>query len=192
MKKVLFTLLCITLIGCSTTQVQMQHKSYSGERADNPIIAIGQFSDYRKHDANWLGAIRGGYGNPLKTLETPKPVKDIVRDAFQDGLRQRGLLASADDAKYLLNVDVQQYDCNQYVRKESHIKLDVKVVDIRNNQQVFSDRIVVDNVEGSILSMKSGVFGSVEELKNLAEKTLGQAVDGALDSPGFTRLYKTQ
>jgi hypothetical protein len=78
------------------------------------------------------------------------------------------------------------------VRKESHIKLDVKVVDIRNNQQVFSDRIVVDNVEGSILSMKSGVFGSVEELKNLAEKTLGQAVDGALDSPGFTRLYKTQ
>ncbi|WP_296807738.1 SHOCT domain-containing protein [Thiocapsa sp.] len=192
MKKVLFTLLCLALIGCSTTQVQMQHKSYRGERADNPIIAIGQFSDYRKHDANWLGAIRGGYGNPLKTLETPKPVKDIVRDAFQDGLRQRGILASADDAKYVLSVDVQQYDCNQYVRKESHIKLDIKVVDIKNNQQVFSDRIAIDNVEGSILSMKTGVFGSVEELKNLAEKTLAQAVDGALDSPGFTRLYKTQ
>lgn len=192
MKKVFFPLLYLALIGCSTTQVQMQHEPYGGEKTDNPIIAIGQFSDYRKHDPNWLGAIRGGYGNPLKTLETPKPVKDVVRDAFQDGLRQRGLLASADDAKYILNVDIQQYDCNQYVRKESHIKLDIKVVDIKSNQQVFSDRIAVDNVEGSILSMKTGVFGSVEELKNLAEKTLAQAVDNALDSPGFTILYKTQ
>ncbi len=192
MFKSVFLLLCLTLIGCSTTQVQMQHESYTGEKASNPIIAVGQFSDSRKHEANWLGAIRGGYGNPLKTLETSKPVKDVVRDAFQDALMQRGLLAGPDDAKYLLNVDVLQYDCNQYVRKESHVKLAVNVVDIESTQQVFSDRVVVDNVEGSILSLKTGVFASVDELKQLAELTLTQAVSNTLENPGIKRLYQMQ
>lgn len=176
-------------MGCSTTQVQMRHEKYTGEKANNPIIAIGQFSDYRKHGANWLGAIRGGYGNPLKTLETPRPVKEEVREVFQDALKQRGLYANPDNAKYMMNVDVLQYDCNQFVRKEAHVKLDVKVIDLSNNQQAFSDRIVVDNVEGSLLSVDTGVFGSVEVLRTLAEKTLMQAVNELFNNPNFTRLY---
>lgn len=185
-----FSFVCLFLISCSTTPVQMRHEAYAGEKANNPIIAVGQFSDYRKHDPNWLGAIRGGFGNPLKTLETPKPVKEVVRDAFQDALKQRGLLASADDAKYRLNVDVLQYDCNQFVRKEAHIKLDVKVIDLANNQQVFSDHVAVDNVEGSLLSVKTGIFASTEELRILAEKTLAQAVNDVFNNPDFNRLYR--
>lgn len=178
------------VIGCSTSQVQMDHKKYEGPKANNPVFSVGQFEDSRKHGSHWLGAIRGGFGNPLKTLETPKPVKDVVRDAFQDALKQRGIYAHLDNAKYILNVDVLQYDCNQYVRKEAHIKLNVIVVDSTTNKEVFSDYVVVDNVEGSIVSMKAGIFGSVEELKNLAEKTLTQAVNEVLRNPSLRRLYQ--
>jgi hypothetical protein len=188
MKKII-PFLCLFLFGCSTTQVvQMNHERYTGQKINNPVVAIGQFSDYRKHASNWLGAIRGGYGNPLKTLETPKPVKDIIRDAFQDALKQREIIATLDSAKYLLNVDVLQYDCNQVLRKEAHIKLDVKVIDVNAKQQVFSDRIVVDNVEGSLLSMKTGIFASIDELKALAEKTLLQAINDLFSNPNFIRL----
>ncbi len=181
----LFLLLC----GCSTTQVRMDHEPYVGETFHNPIISIGQFSDHREHGANWLGAIRGGFGNPLKTLETPEPVKYVVRDAFENALKQRGLYSDFDDAKYVMNVDVIQYDCNQYVRKEAHIKLDVQMVDRVTNHEVYSDFVAVDNVEGSAISVQTGIFGSVEDLETLAEKTLAEAINDVFSNPALQRLY---
>lgn len=41
-------------------------------------------------DATWLGAIRGGYGNPLKNLESNVPVSQLVQDAFSSALKARG------------------------------------------------------------------------------------------------------
>lgn len=178
------------LIGCSsTTQVMLSHETYMGPKANNPVIAVGKFTDYRKHGSNWLGAIRSGMGQPLKTLETPKAVTDMVRDAFQDALKQRGLYSDFDNAKYILNVDVIQYDCNQVTRREAHIKLDAKILVSATNQEVFSDHIVVDNVE---FSMAGGVFGSVEDLKKLAEKTLSQAVKDAFNNPNLKKLYQQE
>jgi len=52
---------------------------------------VGTFVDARGEPANWLGAIRGGFGNPLKNLESDRPVADIVGAAFADGLRARGV-----------------------------------------------------------------------------------------------------
>ena len=128
-------------------------------------------------------------GQPLKTLETPKPVKDMVRDAFQDALKQRGLYSDLDNAKYILNVDVIQYDCNHYARREAHIKLDIKIQVSATNQEVFLDHIVADNVE---FTMSGGIFGSVEELRKLAEKTLAQAVKDVFNNPNLKKLYQQE
>jgi len=54
-------------------------------------VNVGTFVDARGEPANWLGAIRGGFGNPLKNLESDRPVADIVGAAFADGLRARGV-----------------------------------------------------------------------------------------------------
>jgi len=168
----------------------MNHEAYVGQKINYPIMGVGQFTDYRGHGSNWLGAIRGGYGNPLKTIETNVPVKNIVKNAFQSALEQRGLYSNYETAKYILNVDVLQYDCNQLVRKESHIKLNVLITDSDTNQKVFSDHIIADNVEGSSLSIKTGIFASVNDLKELAEKTLSQAINNFFNNPNFKRLYQ--
>jgi len=55
-----------------------------------PVI-VGNFLDQRDVPANWLGAIRGGFGNPLKYLESDRPVAEIVKIAFIDGLQARGI-----------------------------------------------------------------------------------------------------
>jgi hypothetical protein len=187
---VICSLLTLVLVGCGTTQVRMEQQTYTGAKANHPVIAIGAFTDQRKHDPKWLGAIRGGFGNPLKTLETPKPVKDVVRDAFEQGLKQRGLLAIAGKATFTLNGDVVQYDCNQYVRKEAHVSLTMKLVNTATNREVYSKAIAIDHVEGSRMSMKTGIFASVDDLKALAERTLAQAVRDFFDDPGFKNIYQ--
>jgi hypothetical protein len=170
----------------------MNPEAYVGQKINNPVMAVGQFTDHRGHGSHWLGAIRGGFGNPLKTIETQIPVKDVVQDTFQSALRQRGLYSDYDTAKYILNVDVLQYDCNQVGRKESHIKLDVLVANSETKQKVFSRHIVVDNVEGSVLSMKAGIFASVNDLKELARKTLSQAINDIFNNPNFKKLYQKE
>ena len=39
-----------------------------------------------------IGAIRSGYGNPLKVLHLSQPLAVTVGDVFRDALRARGLL----------------------------------------------------------------------------------------------------
>jgi hypothetical protein len=85
----------------------------------------------------------------------------------------------------MLTVIVNQFDCNQYVRREAHIKLQVVLTNRSDSKEVFSKLYQTDNVEGSIVSLKVGVFASVEELRALAEKTLNQAVNEVLDDPAF-------
>lgn len=187
--KRLLPLLCLFLIGCSTTRVQMDHDAHGAQRIDNPIIAIGQVSDSRKQKPNWLGVMRGGFGNSPKTIETPKPVAEIVRDDFRDELQQRGLLAGPDGAKYRLDVDMLRYECNQDLRSEAHIALKMTVVETKTDRAVFTDQITINDAEETRLTLLKGRFASAEELKTLAEKTLRRAIGDLFSNPKFTKLY---
>ena len=93
--------IAVLLTGCcsSTHLVVLNHEQFMGPKANNPVIAVGQFTDSRKHGSNWLGAIRSGMGQPLKTLKTPQPVKDMVRDVFKDALKQRGIYSDLDTTR---------------------------------------------------------------------------------------------
>jgi len=168
---------------CSTTPVGLTYDS--GKAASvakgKPSVDVMVVTDGRKHDPNWLGAIRGGFGNPLKTLETPVPVKDVVKIAFADGLKARNLLES--NGRHAMELDVQQFDCNQFVRREAHAKVGVSIVERASGRSVFKQNYEADKVSGSLITMDAGIFASVDDLRKVANEALQDVVDRALDDP---------
>ena len=94
-------LLCVGLAACGTTQVSMPYTPTSppaavpGARA---VVAVGAVTDARPNaeaDRNWIGTIRGGYGNPLKALHADEPIDRVIGKAFAAALAVRGLDAGA-------------------------------------------------------------------------------------------------
>ena len=89
-----------------------------------PVVSVSrQVANERRagrEDPNWIGTIRGGYGNPLKRLASDVPVDQVVAQAFAAGLAARGLHAPGEGASpYVLAVTIHQFDANQYVRREA-------------------------------------------------------------------------
>ena len=190
LQRAFFVLLASELVACSTTRVGINYRP-PAEMAAAPSsqadVVVGRFSDDRGQPANWLGAIRGGYGNPLKKLESDEPVGDLVAQVFAAGLKARGLSADPSSARYVLSGSIKQLDCNQLARKEANAEIQVAVSESKGGKQVFANEYRASNVEGSVLTLSAGIFGSVEELRALMEKTLQQAVDQALDDPALRR-----
>ena len=183
MQKHIFAIVAVSLLSaCSTTNVGLKYTSPAQAKkvaVSDATIFVGTFLDQREDKSNWLGAIRGGYGNPLKNLESDQPVADLVKAAFADGLRARGIVVG-DSGKTQLTGLVKKLECNQYVRREAYADIEISVLDI-SGQQRFARTYSASNVEGSLLSLKTGLFASVDDLRVLLEKTLREAVDKALD-----------
>jgi hypothetical protein len=187
--------ICIALAvgGCATSRVSLDYQPpapAAGARPLAAVVAFAPFVDDRKHASNWLGAIRGGYGNPLKILETPVPVSEVVREAFVNGARARGLLAEPATAAYTAKVVVNQFDCNQYARREAHIRLTITLTENATGRTVAIEPVRRDAVAGSLIALDTGIFGSIDDLRAVAMKVLQEAVDTALDGPAFTRIAK--
>lgn len=182
----------VILAACSTTPVDLYyHSPPTAAAADaHPVVAVGSFTDQRKHDPNWLGAIRGGYGNPLKTLQTPVPVSEVARKAFIDGLSARGLYAEQGNAPYTLKVDVRQFDCNQFVRREAHVDLLLTLTETATGKTIVTEPVKRDVVNGSLLAFDTGIFASVEDLRAIARQALQDAVDAGLDGVEFKQALR--
>lgn len=182
---------CVLTSACSTTQTSLP---YDASRATNvgapakATVEIVAVADNRKHGANWLGAIRGGYGNPIKTLETQGPVKDAVKSAFAQGLKARGL--TGDGSAYAMNLDVEQFDCNQYIRREAHARINVSLVNKASGQTAYQRKAVTDLVQGSLIALDVGLFADVEDLRKVANAALQDAVDQVLNDPAFLTLVR--
>jgi uncharacterized lipoprotein YajG len=146
-----------------------------------PPVSIGSFSDDRGKPSNYLGSIRGGFGNPLKTLESDRPVGEIVQAAFTEALRVRGA-AGDGAASNRLTGSIKRLECNQYVRREAHVEIDVAVLD-KAGQRRFARTYSSDQVAGAVIALDTGIFASVDDLRAVLEKALSEAVDKALDDP---------
>ncbi len=185
---ILLSLTFLGLSACTSTPVELTYDAGAVTAQPNDQVAtveIVSVSDHRKHDPHWLGAIRGGFGNPLKTLTTAKPVSMVVKDAFEAGLDARGLLA-AGGSDYVMRIDVNQFDCNQFARREAHILLYVTLADAQTGQMVYAEDIKIDKVTGSAVTLDAGVFASVDDLRVVANDVLQQAVDRVLDDPAVS------
>lgn len=184
--------ICLGVSACGTTQVAMPYTPAARPApaaAARPVVAVGNVSDERRdgrEDANWIGTIRDGYGIPVKRLEAPGPVRDVVRQAFADALAARGLLAPAGAApRYELTVRITQFDANQYVRREATADFQVTLTERGSNRTAWSGRGRAQQVDGNLLSLSTGVFASVDDLRQTALRTMSEAIDRALDDPAF-------
>ena len=179
----------LMISGCSTTPVSLSYNpALAKQAAIMPVVEVNSVMDQREDTSNRIGAIRGGFGNPLKKLETPVPVKDVVRDTFVEGLRARGLLADGNTGTYGLQIGVKRLDSSQLVRREAHSKFDISVIDKASGKHVYS-KTAEDNRsdEGSLAT---GILASTEDLRKITNDSLQAAIDQALDDIGFLTAIK--
>lgn len=148
------------------------------------VVAVGQVTDVRGNDPNWYGAVRGGYGNPLKVLTADKPVKDVVADAMAEGMKVRGLSANGAGA-YRLDITLRRLDANQVARREAHVDMTASLVNVATGATAFTRDVKADKVTGTVLAMDTGVFSDPDILRALANDVLRSAIDQLLDDPAF-------
>lgn len=190
----LFTLslLCLGLTACGATQLPMNYMPTTQPVARSaPVVAVGGVIDQReggRENAYWIGTIRDSFGIPIKQLEAPAPVTEVVRKAFTDALAARGMLAAA-APRYVVNVTILHFDANQYSRREATAEFMVTVTSA-NNAPVLTDRERAYQVSGSMITLSRGIFGSVEELHAIAVSTMSEAIDRILDKPEFAAALR--
>lgn len=179
----------VMLSGCVTRQVALSYSPPAPAAIPTgdhrPVVGIKTVVDDRSNDPHWLGAVRGGYGNPLKILETEEPVKDVVAKAFSDALAARGMLAPAGNEAIEVTITIHRFDCSQYLRREAHADFEIALTNSRTGNSVYADRVTADTVNGSIFAMNVGIFGSTDLLRMAAVQTMDDAINTALDKPGF-------
>jgi uncharacterized lipoprotein YajG len=183
LKHIVFAIAICSLTACGTTSVGLKYTADSPVAQASPTappLTVGTFVDQRGKPGNYLGAIRGGFGNPLKTLESDRPVGELVKAAFSDGLRARGAVVESASSQNQISGTIRRLDCNQYVRREAHVEIEIMVVD-KAGQQRFTRTYSAANVDGSVLALDTGVLASVDDLRVVLEKTLRDTVDKALD-----------
>lgn len=177
--------LIISTIGCSTHMVSVRYQP-TGQIVSNApgdaSVTVGRFSDDRGTDSNWLGAIRGGYGNPLKKLRTDKPTNEMVEAAFADALQARNMLGTKDNSKVTIEGNIVKFDCSYYFNREAHAHLVVKVVLLPSRALIFSRTYKTDNTESGVAA---GIFGDTDHLAAFAQKTLNETIDKVFSDPGF-------
>jgi hypothetical protein len=187
------SLLCLALAGCGTTQMPMPYTATSQVVAvASPVVVVGAVTDSReegKEDANWIGTIRGGFGNPIKRLEAPVPVTEVVRQAFTDALASRGMLA-AGAGRYVLAVDIRQFKSDQMARREATVEFRVSLVPVSGGNAILVDQVSANNVGGSAITLASGVFGSLDDLREIVLRTMSEAIDRILDKPAFAAALR--
>lgn len=192
-KALLLAAATLAFTGCATHPVSLKYESPANAvRAapDAPPVSVGSFADARGDDPNWIGAIRGGFGNPLKTLVTAEPVSEIVRAYFRDGLRARGFTVSDSGGKYQLAGTIRKLNSIQIARIEANVEIELEVLQLPGGQKIFGKTYSASNLEGSLITFEAGVFGSVEDLRVLVDKTLREAVNKALDDPALRDVLK--
>jgi uncharacterized lipoprotein YajG len=153
--------------------------------AGSTVSKVSVKDQRSEQDPTWIGAIRGGYGNPLKVLHLSEPLRETVANAFRDALKARGLLAPDDHAPYDLSVSIVKFASTQMVRREAEADLVIDVIDRATGGSKYHDEVSVDLVTGSILALDTGILASPSDLQAVAQNALNQAIDQLLEKPGF-------
>jgi uncharacterized lipoprotein YmbA len=178
----LLVVLALGLGACSSTVNDLTYRPQAAlQPAGSATVGSVTAIDERKEDPTRLATILGGFGNPLKTLDTSKPVKDEVADAFVAGLRARGILAASDRSPYRLTITVHKFDADMYMGRGARIDLTIAVLN-QAGQTLYSDN-AADKVEEFKAAM--GIFADIEDLRQMCETLLDRTVDQMLDKPEF-------
>jgi len=169
--------------GCSTHTLRLNYEP-TGEliqaKGGTPVVMVGSIRDERNEESTWFGAIRGGYGNPLKKLHADQPISAVVATALGDALQKRGWLASAESAGVRIDGHLTQFQCNYYWNRDAQVHLTLTVVDLASNDVVFTQNYHTETKEAGV---GAGIFGNVDHLAAFTQRTMSQTIDKALADP---------
>jgi hypothetical protein len=73
------------------------------------------------------------------------------------------------------------------LRRKASVQLTVSLSDA-TGAVVFERDVTAHEVEGSMFAADTGIFGSVEKLRELAQQALREVVDQALDDPALRAM----
>lgn len=164
------------------------HAPHDDGGPGRPDIGEVSSTDQRREAPTRLATIMGGFGNPLKTLDTAKPVKDKVVDASIAGLRQRGLLAAPGSANFRIALTIRKFDADMIIGRTARIDLTMALLD--SSGRVLLQDIAVDT-ESNMKFFEKGVLANISDLQVLSETVLSRTVNQMMDSPNFrTALVK--
>jgi len=183
MRRLPILMLTLALGGCGNTVSSLHYvPSRAVQTAPGPSIGGVTATDQRKEAPTRLATIMGGFGNPLKTLDTAKPVKDEVADAFMEGLRVRGLIVSGRPAPFNLTLVIRKFDADMIMGRTARIDLTMAVVDSAS-RIVFQDSMT--DSQSDFKFLQTGVLADIADLKVLSQVVLDRTVDRLLDNPAF-------
>jgi len=186
---------CFVAACSTTTQSGLAYTPSASLVRAKPTLLVsvttGKFIDQRGgDDKEWIGAIRNGWGIPVKNVDLSPSVSAVVQKAFAAGLRARGFATHGGTA-YRISGVIKRLDANQLVHLESNARIEVDVFKVSTGHEGFSRTYSAHNHEGSLLSLHTGYFGSEEKLRALAQKTLDQVVNQALDDSDLRNAIRS-
>jgi hypothetical protein len=172
----------LVIAGCANT-LPLRYVATAQPPQSPAVLAAVQIIDRRgEPDPTWYGAIRGGYGNPLKTLHADKPIDQTVQDAFEAALAARGIHIDRSASAPSLTVTLAAFEADRIVRSEVEIRLEV-VVKSPSGGTIYSHTTAEDPVVFGGLA--EGIFADPKDLQALTQATMARAIDAAIDAPGF-------
>ena len=185
----------LPLAACGTAELPMLYSPPGiPQRAAmaRPVVSVGPVTDERtdgQANTSQFGTIRGGYGNPLRRLAAPRPVSEVVAQAFRDALDARGLLAGGTGGSYELRVRVLQYNANKLMRTEANVQFQGSLVNRATGAVAWTGEGRSDLVEsGNILA--GGIMADPEELRGTTLRAMAAAIDAMLDRPDFVAALR--
>jgi len=171
------------VIGCSTHMSKLSYEGNGNQQAKSgEVIGEVVVSDDRGTDSDWLGAIRGGYGNRLKTLRTEVSTDQVVEKMYRVALEKSNLISTEQQRPFTLKVSITKFDCSYYFNREAHAHVDVSLIDNATSNITFSKPYKTDVKEKGA---GAGIFGDVETLRDLAESAMNETIDKTLSDQAF-------
>ena len=199
MRKTRFAALAAAAIlsGCWTTHLSLKYQpplKVTPAAAGTPTIMVGTFADMRGYKPNWIGRIRGTFGNSLEKLVVDETVATLVQTQFRDGLRARQFPVVDADAVYEISGSIRKLSSIQYVHLETSVEIEVRLRRLSTGEPIFTHTYSFQAVEASRAYSVQAVESArpVDAIRTLTEKTLRDVVNQALDDPAFREALHSQ
>ena len=178
----LVPLAVVLLSGCLTTEVSLDYMPNPGRnRAGPPVLSAGVFQDERGEDEpRLLGTVKTPIGTPFERVYLRVPADEAVHNAFLHALDARGMLAPASSARFSLEGDIKELECELLVRPYASAKVRVDLVDRSSGRVLYRHTYEAHHQNPNYIP---GSGDPVPGLRDLTSRVLQDIVDRAIDDP---------
>jgi hypothetical protein len=170
----------LALTSCFQSQVSLDYHAHpASQRERGPSFDVGAVMDQRQVEAPaYLGYIKGSRRGLPEELYMTLPADETVRNAFLHGMSARGMQARG-RARVRLEVQVQELFCRFEDRPYARCTLDVTALSSGGRVLYRQSYSAARQDAGYLFDYND----RTEDLREIASRTLQDAVDKALDDP---------